>query len=283
VSSNKDDIELASNDQTTTSVPTTTAFLAKVEQVQACLQAIRKTTTTIHELREESLYSSNTSTTAQVNNKANFMDLLENGNQEAMKAKSYLKHLQGAATEGENGADVRMRQNMLRSMTNQFQNDVKKYQSAQEQYKRDMTNKVKRQIRIVQPKVTEDEIQDALENGVEPLYQRRILMMAGSKPSQEIQTKYHAIQERQNDLVTLERSLHELHQMFLDFALLTQQQSSLLDQIEYNVQSTNDNIQAANKEVVDSIWYQKWIRQKQFWIVVIVAIVLVVVVVALMG
>ncbi len=33
----------------------------------------------------------------------------------------------------------------------------------------------------------------------------------------------------------LEASVAELHQMFLDFALLTEQQGELLDQIEYQV------------------------------------------------
>lgn len=37
------------------------------------------------------------------------------------------------------------------------------------------------------------------------------------------------------DVLTLEASIAELHQMFLDFALLVEQQGELLDQIEYQV------------------------------------------------
>jgi t-SNARE complex subunit (syntaxin) len=36
-------------------------------------------------------------------------------------------------------------------------------------------------------------------------------------------------------VLTLEASIAELHQMFLDFALLVEQQGELLDQIEYQV------------------------------------------------
>ena len=38
----------------------------------------------------------------------------------------------------------------------------------------------------------------------------------------------------------LEASVAELHQMFLDFALLTEEQGELLDQIEYQVKSASD-------------------------------------------
>ena len=37
----------------------------------------------------------------------------------------------------------------------------------------------------------------------------------------------------------LEASVAELHQMFLDFALLTEEQGELLDQIEYQVKSAS--------------------------------------------
>ena len=49
--------------------------------------------------------------------------------------------------------------------------------------------------------------------------------------------------------MTLENSVAELHQMFLDFALLTEQQGELLDQIEYQVKSAADHIEDANVDV----------------------------------
>jgi hypothetical protein len=42
------------------------------------------------------------------------------------------------------------------------------------------------------------------------------------------------------DVLTLEQSVAELHQMFLDFALLTEQQGELLDQIEFRFVSLFD-------------------------------------------
>lgn len=66
------------------------------------------------------------------------------------------------------------------------------------------------------------------------------------------------------DVLTLEQSVAELHQMFLDFALLTEQQGELLDQIEYQVKSAADYIDDANVDVHEAIEYQKKIRKKQW-------------------
>lgn len=56
----------------------------------------------------------------------------------------------------------------------------------------------------------------------------------------------------------------ELHQMFLDFALLTEQQGELLDQIEFQVRSAGDYVEEANVEVHQAIEHQKSIRKKQW-------------------
>ena len=52
--------------------------------------------------------------------------------------------------------------------------------------------------------------------------------------------------------------------MFLDFALLTEQQGELLDQIEFQVKSAGDYIEQGNEEVVQAIEISKKIRKKQW-------------------
>ncbi len=52
--------------------------------------------------------------------------------------------------------------------------------------------------------------------------------------------------------------------MFLDFALLTEQQGELIDQIEFNVKSAADYVEEANESVYHAITYSKSIRKKQW-------------------
>ena len=64
----------------------------------------------------------------------------------------------------------------------------------------------------------------------------------------------------------------ELHQMFLDFALLTEQQGELLDQIEFQVKQAADYVEDGNVDVYEGIEYQKKARKKQCWIILIVVV-----------
>lgn len=70
------------------------------------------------------------------------------------------------------------------------------------------------------------------------------------------------------DIVALEQSVAELHQMFLDFALLTEQQGELLDQIEFNVKNAADYVEEANVQVFKSIEISKRTRKKQCCILI---------------
>jgi len=75
---------------------------------------------------------------------------------------------------------------------------------------------------------------------------------------------YQNVAGKYQDVLTLEQSVSELHQMFLDFAVLTEQQGELLDQIEFQVKNAADYIEDGNVQVYESIQYQKKIRKKQW-------------------
>ncbi len=90
-------------------------------------------------------------------------------------------------------------------------------------------------------------------------------------------TTYAKVAGKYQDVLTLESSVAELHQMFLDFALLTEQQGELLDQIEFQVKQAGDYVEEANVDVHEAIQFQKAIRKKQCWIMLIAVVAIVVV------
>ena len=62
--------------------------------------------------------------------------------------------------------------------------------------------------------------------------------------------------------------------MFLDFALLTEKQGELLDQIEHQVKDASEYIDEGNAEMVQAIEIQKSIRYKQCCIATIIIIII---------
>jgi len=153
---------------------------------------------------------------------------------------------------------------------------MKSYQNAQQKYKTDVKKKVTRQVQIVKPDATDEEV-DAImrsEGGRDALYQQTIL--AGGVNDQ-VKSAYAKVAGKYQDVLAIESSVAELHQMFLDFALLTEQQGELLDQIEFQIKQAGDYVEDANVDVYEAIEYQKKIRKKQCWIILIVVLVIVVI------
>lgn len=177
-------------------------------------------------------------------------------------------------------SDLRIRENLCNTLTRKFIDEMKLYQGAQQKYKSDIKKKMKRQVQIVKPDATDKEIEQVMrdEGGRDKLFRETIL--AGGV-NEAITNTYQNVAGKYQDVLTLESSVAELHQMFLDFALLTQQQGELLDQIEFQVHSAAEHVESGNIEVYEAIEYQKKIRQKQCWIIGIVLVVVVIILFAM--
>jgi len=176
----------------------------------------------------------------------------------------------------------RIRANLCNTLTRKFIDEMKAYQAAQQKYKTDIKKKVKRQVQIVNPDATDEDVDKVLQskNGRDALYRQQIL--AGGV-NNEVQNIHAKVAGKYQDILKLEQSVAELHQMFLDFALLTEQQGELLDQIEFQVREAGDYVEDANVEVFGAIDYQKKIRKKQCCIILIVVIASLVVIFVIIG
>lgn len=165
---------------------------------------------------------------------------------------------------------------MCNTLTRKFIDEMKSYQNSQQKYKTDVKKKVTRQVQIVKPDATDDEIDAVMrtEGGRDALYREQVL--AGGVNDQ-VQSAFNKVADKYQDVLAIEQSVAELHQMFLDMALLTEQQGELLDQIEHQVKEAADYTEEANVDLVESIEYQKKIRKKQMWIVLIIVAVIVVI------
>ena len=175
-----------------------------------------------------------------------------------------------------------IRESIGHAMAQKFIDEIKVNQEAQQKYKDDMKRKATRQVQIVKPDATQDEVDVIMrsEGGREALYQSLILV--GTKNSL-IQTTVDQIGGKYEDILALEQSLGELHQMFLDMALLVERQGETLDHIEFHVQNAANDVDEANQEVHKSIVFQRRIRKKQFWLVTIAVVCIVVLVLVLFG
>jgi len=249
-------------------------FFREVESIKVDIEAVTSATKAIGDINEHALQATTTEEENELSRK--LRPLVDETNKRAKRTKTLLgllkeetKKLQGEGKVKQ--SDLRIRENLCNTLTRKFIDEMKLYQNAQQKYKSDIKKKVARQVQIVKPDATDEDIDNVLrsEGGRDALYRETIL--AGGVNDQ-VKTTYAKVAGKYQDVLALEQSVAELHQMFLDFALLTEQQGELLDQIEFQVQQAGDYIEDANVDVYEAGEYQKSIRKKQCWIIVIVII-----------
>ncbi|KAL9185249.1 hypothetical protein ACHAXT_003026 [Thalassiosira profunda] len=254
-------------------------FFDDVEAIKSDIAAVTEATEQITSLKDRAVLATSETEESQISD--SIRTLVEGTNGRAKKCKNLLGLLkeENANMKKEGKAkptDLRVRDNLVNTLLRKFIDEMKRYQTAQQQYKTDVKKKVTRQVQMIKPDADEQEVDEIMrsEGGREALYQQQIL---SGGVNDQIKTQYRAVAGKYQDVLTLEASVAELHQMFLDFALLTEQQGELLDQIEYQVRSAADYVEDANVDVYEAIEYQKKIRKKQCWILLIVVVLVIIV------
>jgi t-SNARE complex subunit (syntaxin) len=96
--------------------------------------------------------------------------LIADTNKKAAIAKQILKNLRedtDALKEkpGSKQSEIRIRENLANTLTRKFVDVMKEYQNAQTKYKTDIKKKVKRQVQIIKPDATAEEIDAVLKSG----------------------------------------------------------------------------------------------------------------------
>jgi t-SNARE complex subunit (syntaxin) len=169
-------------------------------------------------------------------------------------------------------AQYRIRTNMHGTLTRKFLDLMSEYQEVQTKYKNKYRERVERQYKIgnpnfgvilvslllAKPEATQEEIDEALESGNTQIFQKQILDMQHHAQAKEALIY---IENRHRDIIRLEQSIKQLHQLFLDMAILVEAQGELIDQIEYNVSQSVAYTKQAVKELHTANKLQKRSRK----------------------
>ena len=157
---------------------------------------------------------------------------------------------------------------------------VRAYQQAQNEYKTKLQEKGKRQIRVVKPDATEEEMGKALQTGDVNAIVREALLQPGADP---IAQAYLNVVDKYQDVLALERSIEQLHQLFVDLAVLVEAQGEMLDNIERQVTMAGGYMKSANKELDKALKARKQTRRRMCCFIVCLVIVIVIILGPVLG
>lgn len=253
-----------------------------MDSVKADIKHIKTACKKIQKINQDMTLA--TTSEAEASLSAQLNPVVERANKVAKKCKATLAAMQAEteqlAQEGDKlkANEQRIRENLVNTLTRKFVEVVKEYQKRQQDYKDDVKKKVTRQVKIVKEDATQEEIESVMRSagGTGEMFRSAILKTAADP----VKEAYEQAADKYQDVLKLEQSVQELHQMFVDFALLTDQQGELLDQIEFQVHAAAEYVADGNTDLEVAGDLQKSIRKKQCCIIVTVLIIAVVVMAA---
>lgn len=68
------------------------------------------------------------------------------------------------------------------------------------------------------------------------------------------------IEARHEDIMKLEKSIKELHDMFIDMAMLVENQGDMIDRIEHHVSNSRNYVEKGREETTKALLFQSKAR-----------------------
>ncbi|XP_028565484.1 syntaxin-2 isoform X1 [Podarcis muralis] len=166
-------------------------------------------------------------------------------------------------------ADVRIRKSQHTVLARKFVEVMTTYNTTQTCFRERTKDQIRRQLEITGKNTSDEELEEMLESGNLSIFTSDIIL--DTKITREALDE---IESRHKDIIKLESSIHELHEMFMDMAMLVEVQGDMVNSIEKNVMNAVDYVEHAKEETKKAVKYQSKARRKKWIILIIVLVVL---------
>ncbi|XP_060699881.1 syntaxin-2 [Chiloscyllium punctatum] len=174
--------------------------------------------------------------------------------------------------ENQSSVDLRIRKTQHSTLSRKFANVMTEYNEIQILFRERSKGRIQRQLEITGRTTTDDELEEMLESGNPSIFTSDII-----SDTQITRQALNEIESRHKDIIKLEASIRELHDMFVDMAMLVEQQGEMINNIETNVVNATEYIERAKEETKKAVRYQSKARRKIFYILICVVVLLVII------
>jgi t-SNARE complex subunit (syntaxin) len=224
-------------------------FFSGVNDVRISMKKIQNNIELLEEKYTEQLQKINPKDKKRLGNEAD--QIVDDTNKIANEVKEKLELMVKTDTTASvkqmqaQAAEERIKKNTHASLVQQFVEIMQHYQSAQAKYKQQYQDNVRRQILVVRPDATEEEINDTMESGNAD----RIFADKTVDKQKAAETALSYIRDRHQEIMKIEQSLNQLQQLFIDMAVLVAEQSEMITSIETNIENATGYMKEATTQL----------------------------------
>nr|XP_033791294.1 syntaxin-11 [Geotrypetes seraphini]XP_033791295.1 syntaxin-11 [Geotrypetes seraphini] len=156
------------------------------------------------------------------------------------------------ATYGKNSATARIAKAQYVAITHAFQEAMSEYNEAEMAQRENCKIRIQRQLEIMGKDISGNQIEDMIEQGKWDVFSENLLAdVKGARAA------LNEIEMRHKELLKLESRIKDVHDLFLQMALLVEEQAETLNIIELNVVGVQDYVAEAITHVKKAVEYKK--------------------------
>ncbi|XP_032942718.1 syntaxin-1B isoform X3 [Catharus ustulatus] len=194
-------------------------FFEQVEEIRGCIEKLSEDVEQVKKQHSAILAAPN----PDEKTKQELEDLTADIKKTANKVRSKLKAIEQSIEQEEglnrSSADLRIRKTQHSTLSRKFVEVMTEYNATQSKYRDRCKDRIQRQLEITGRTTTNEELEDMLESGKLAIFTDDIKM-----DSQMTKQALNEIETRHNEIIKLETSIRELHDMFVDMAMLVESQ-----------------------------------------------------------
>lgn len=174
--------------------------------------------------------------------------------------------------------NVRMQRTQHGVLSKEFVELMGFCNTIQAQYRDRNVERIHRQLKITGTNVTDQELDTMLESGQTDVFTQNILIDAKTTKQ-----ALNEIESRHDEILKLERSIKDLHDMFQYLAMEVEAQGEMVDRVENNITQSTNYVEKAKENTEKAVTYQQRARKKKFWIAICLAILILIIVISLVA
>ena len=271
--SNDDEAEEISVNVNTTNDSYMDDFFAQVGEIWTMIEEVEKNVEEVKKKHSDILSAPQTDEKTKHELEDLMADIKKNVHRVRGKLKDIERIIKEEEQQNKTSADFRIRKTQHSTLSCKFVEVMYEYNRTQTDYRARCKSRIQRQLEITGRTTTNEELEDMLEQDNPAIFTQGII----TETEQAKQTLAD-IEARHADIMKLETSIKELHDMFMDMAVLVEAQGEMVDRVEYHVEQAKDYVQTATRETKMAAIYQSKARRKKIMILICLTVLVIIVV-----
>ncbi|KAL0124371.1 hypothetical protein PUN28_006300 [Cardiocondyla obscurior] len=244
-----------------------TEFFAEVEEIREMIDRIQTNVEDVKKKHSAILSAPQTDEKVKLELEDLMSDIKKTANKVRAKLKVIEQNIEQEEHTNKSSADLRIRKTQHSTLSRKFVEVMTEYNRTQTDYRERCKGRIQRQLEITGRTTTNEELEEMLEQGNPAVFTQGIIM-----ETQQAKQTLADIEARHADIIKLENSIRELHDMFMDMAMLVESQGEMIDRIEYHVEHAVDYVQTATQDTKKALKYQSKARRKKIMIMICLAV-----------